>query len=223
MAATASKKPLYLVLAFIIGIMVISSLQETYEHLTPEVLQGWVLSFGWYAPLVFLLLALIRPLVFFPITIYYLASGLAFGPLWGGVIALTGASISALVAYSIVYKTGTSFLSDKWIGRITYIKGRINNRGFRNILLIRLIPMLSFDLVSYAGGLAGIRMKTFLLATILGVTPRIFAYSYLGANVLDVGSQQFWIAIAVFLIIILASVLLAKAYQNRAKSDYNFK
>ncbi len=48
------------------------------------------------------------------------------------------------------------------------------------ILVLRLIPLISFDAISYAAGLSSISFPKFLLATALGMTPGTFLFVYLG-------------------------------------------
>ena len=42
------------------------------------------------------------------------------------------------------------------------------------------MPGISFDVVSYAAGITRMRFRRFLLATVLGIFPQTFVYSYLG-------------------------------------------
>ncbi|WNF36802.1 VTT domain-containing protein [Bacillaceae bacterium IKA-2] len=179
-------------------------------NINPEMVRDFVLSFGIYGPAIFLVTSFFRPLIFFPITIFYLSSGLAFGPLWGGLIALIGAIISAFVIHVVANKIGIEFLPVRWKEKILMTKKKIENANLITIVLIRFIPLVSFDLVSYAGGLARIKQFPYLLGTAIGVAPRIFAYTYLGANILDVNDPQFWIAIGVLLVIFLVPAILYK-------------
>jgi uncharacterized membrane protein YdjX (TVP38/TMEM64 family) len=59
--------------------------------------------------------------------------------------------------------------ADRWFGQW----------GARGILLLRLLPGISFDVISYAAGLTRIGAKPFILATVAGVAPQAFLYAYL--------------------------------------------
>jgi len=48
------------------------------------------------------------------------------------------------------------------------------------VFVLRLIPVVSFDVISYAAGLTRIPFWKFLLATALGMAPGTFAFVYLG-------------------------------------------
>lgn len=53
------------------------------------------------------------------------------------------------------------------------------------MLVTRLVPFFSFDLVSYAAGLTGIRFSRFMLATMAGEIPAVALYSWVGGRAPD--------------------------------------
>lgn len=189
----------------LIGIIliVIVNLQKRYSMVTPEIIQKAILSYGFYGPLIFLIFAILRPVIFFPITIIYLASGLAFGGFWGGIIGVSSALISALVAHLIANKIGIDFLPMKWRSRIIAVRDKVDENGLRNMVLVRFIPMISFDLISYSAGLSGVKLKSYLIGTFIGISPRIFAYTYVGSNILSPTDSRFWIALGLLILIFL--------------------
>ncbi len=72
------------------------------------------------------------------------------------------------------------------------------------MLMIRFIPLVSFDMISYAGGLAKVERLPYLAATVLGIAPRVFAYTYLGSSITNIKDPSFWIAFALLLLMFLA-------------------
>src|SRR3712207_6243761 len=58
----------------------------------------------------------------------------------------------------------------------------VEEHGAVLVFVLRLIPLVSFDAISYAAGLSGIRFRGFLLATALGMAPGTFAFVYLGGS-----------------------------------------
>lgn len=209
-----TKKNIIKALSFGLFILVFAFLQRRYSSVKPESIQALIISYGIYGPLIFLGFSFLRPIIFFPITIIYLASGLAFGGFWGGVIALVGSLIGALVAYLIAYKVGIDFLPMKWRSRISAVSEKVNENGLRNMLFIRFIPMISFDMISYSAGLSKVKLKPYLLGTFIGITPRIFAYTYVGSNILSPGEPGFWGALGILLLIFLIPGIFYK-YKKR--------
>lgn len=209
-----TKKNILKTISSILILLLILNLQKRYSGFTPEIIQGYIISLGMFGPLIFLGFALIRPLIFFPITIMYLASGLAFGGFWGGVIGISVALLSALTAHFVANKIGIDFLPMKWRSRICAVRDRVDEKGLRNMILIRFIPMISFDLISYSAGLSGVKLKPYLLGTLIGIAPRIFAYTYVGSNIMSPGDSNFWIALGVLILIFVIPGLVYK-YKKR--------
>lgn len=143
-------------------------------------------SWGYAAPIISVLLMILQALIA-PIPAYLItaANGIIFGVFWGVVISLIGALMGALVSYSITrwfYKNyATRFLRDTTTGH--YIEKISSTHGFKVILILRLIPLISFDLISYAAGASTIKTSHFLLATFIGMLPATIVYTMLGNSV----------------------------------------
>jgi uncharacterized membrane protein YdjX (TVP38/TMEM64 family) len=87
-------------------------------HLNPEGIRAWILSFGWAAPVLFILLYTVRPLILFPASILSLTGGLAFGPVWGTFYTIVGATMGAVLSFWLARFVGKKFdrirLNEKW-------------------------------------------------------------------------------------------------------------
>ncbi len=199
--SSLTKKNILKLLGLIAFIIIFINLQRQYTNVEPEDIQNFIQQFGIYAPLFFLGISFIRPLVFFPLTVFYLASGLAFGALLGGFLSLGSALIGAFVAHFIANKVGIDFFPMKWKSRICAIQHKIEKKGLRNMIFVRFIPLISFDLISYAAGLAHLKLSSYMLGTMIGIAPRVFAYSYVGANIIDTSDPRFIASMVILLVI----------------------
>lgn len=147
-----------------------------------EGLRDYILSFGLLAPVAstFLMVvqALAAPLPSFLITF---ANGLAFGVFWGWLLSLFGHTLAAVVCFGISRSLGRAPVevlvgraglesADRWFARW----------GMYAVFAARLVPGVSFDVISYAAGLTRMRFSSFVAATALGVLPQTFLYSFLG-------------------------------------------
>lgn len=145
-------------------------------------LRDYILSFGVWAPVVSALLmtfqALVAPLPAFVLTF---ANGLAFGGFWGGLLSLSSAAVAAAISFWLARALGR--------GPVEALMGKVGlesaDRWFERwgayaVLVARLIPILSFDVISFAAGLTRIRFLRFFAATVVGAAPATFVYSYLG-------------------------------------------
>ncbi|TCI36284.1 TVP38/TMEM64 family protein [Exiguobacterium sp. SH4S7] len=167
-------------------------------ELRPSDVRDIVLSFGWWGPLVFFLIYAIGPLVFLPTSVLSLGAGLAFG-VWPGVLyILFGATAAAVTGYVMARLFGRSVLKVEKYPWSEKLFAQMEERGFLYVFVLRLIPLVSFDLLSYAGGIAKVRFKSFLLATVLGMIPGTLAYSFLGASLASGSVTTIFIAALVF-------------------------
>ena len=148
-------------------------------------LRDYILSFGAWAPVVSALLmvfqALAAPLPAFVLTF---ANGLAFGGFWGGLLSLSSAAVAAAISFWLARALGRAPVetltgraglesADRWFERW----------GAYAILVARLVPILFFDVISFAAGLTRVGFLRFFAATVVGAAPATFVYSYLGERV----------------------------------------
>lgn len=142
-----------------------------------------ILSWGVAAPLMSILLmilqAVIAPLPAFLITA---SNGLIFGVYWGTVISWVGAMLGAFVSFMISRLFFETF-AKRLLGEKKSMKylDRISSKyGFKVVLIARLLPFISFDFVSYVAGLSTIKIRSFLLATGIGMFPATIVYTIVG-------------------------------------------
>jgi uncharacterized membrane protein YdjX (TVP38/TMEM64 family) len=114
-----------------------------------------------------------------------LASGLAYGPFWGTVYIVIGAEIGAILAFFIARNLGYEAMRKRFGDRLSVGILGSQNAMTGLVALLRLIPFMSFDIVSYASGLTPLRPWRFALATLIGVTPVSFALAYFGDELAD--------------------------------------
>ena len=148
-------------------------------------IKNLIRSWGVAAPLMSILLmtmqAIIAPLPAFLITA---ANGLVFVMYWGTVISWTGAMSGALVSFMmsrLFYKRFSQKIRSHGKG-IEYLERLESRYGFRVILTARLLPFISFDFISYAAGLSTIKIRSFLIATGIGMLPATVLYTVFGSE-----------------------------------------
>lgn len=90
----------------------------------------------------------------------------------------------------------------------------MERRGFLYVFVLRLIPLVSFDLLSYAAGISKVRFRSFLLATVLGMIPGTLAYSFLGASLASGSVTTVFIVALVFVSLIGVTYYFRKPVQK---------
>ena len=179
-------------------------------------MEQYVVSVGSLGPVVYMLMMIIA-IVFAPIPSSPLAifAGTVFGLWWGTLWTILGASAGALIAFFIARKFGRPFvvkiLSEK---KLSDIEARFSERNLvLTVFLLRLLPLPLFDAVSYAAGLTRISVRGFTFATITGLLPLSFLFSYAG-ELLANRIVVFSIAVIVLSLFIL---IFAKIYYDAKK------
>jgi len=168
-------------------------------QISPERVKTFMLSFGFWAPAIYLAVYG-QPIVPLPASIMTIAGGLAFGPLWGWLGALAGATTRACGQFVIARALGREAVAKLLKGKAASLDAKIGANGFQTVLLIRLIPNFPFDVQNYALGFSRVRFVPFALGTLLGMIPGSFAFVYLGYSLTD--PAQLWkLAVAVGLIL----------------------
>ncbi|WP_058765454.1 TVP38/TMEM64 family protein [Exiguobacterium chiriqhucha] len=185
--------------------------------LRPAEIQDYIVQFGWLAPLVYIILFTFRPLILFPTSVLSVAGGLAFGTFAGVVYTVIGATLSALVAYYVAIRFGDRFLHHFEANSYEKLQHKIEEDGFFYVLILRLIPLVNFDLVSYASGLAKVRLPAYVLATTVGMIPGAFANNFLGSSLASGDVKMVLLALAVLIVL----TLVATVFREPIKRQLN--
>ena len=147
-----------------------------------EGLKEYILSFGIWGPIVSFLLMVLQsvaaPLPAFVITF---ANAALFGWVYGAILSWSSAMAGAAVCFYIA-----KFLGRNTVENLTSkfalddVDKFFVKYGKHTILIARLLPFMSFDLVSYAAGLTSMSFTSFFIATGIGQLPATIVYSYVG-------------------------------------------
>lgn len=169
------------------------------RQLSPDRIREFILSFGVWAPVVYLA-AYGQPVVPLPASVMTIAGGVAFGPAWGTLAALGGASLRACSEFLVARLLGREAVARLLKGNIANLNQKIGENGFKTVLLIRLIPNLPFDIQNYGLGFTQVKFSAYALASVIGMAPGAFVYVYLGSSLTN-PSQIIWkLGLAVLLI-----------------------
>ncbi len=136
------------------------------------------------------------------------ASGLLFGTTLGTLIAIVSATLGASAAFLIARGLAQRPYAALVTGRLRDWTRRIEGRGFLAVLYARIAPGAPFALVSYATGMTRVRLREFAAATMIGASPRAFAYAALGGSIGNYSSPQALAGLGVLVAMSLGGALL---------------
>jgi uncharacterized membrane protein YdjX (TVP38/TMEM64 family) len=157
---------------------------DVVQYLQPEAVQSTLARFGFLAPfayVVIMALVVVTPLPSLPLNI---AAGAYFGPALGTLYSVTGATLGALFSFSLARFLGREFIERYLKGHINFCTPCSDRLLTKLVLLGRLIPVLSFDLISYGAGLTKMSAKSYVIANYIGMLPLTFIYNYFGSMVM---------------------------------------
>jgi uncharacterized membrane protein YdjX (TVP38/TMEM64 family) len=162
------------------------------------------------APLAVLAAYVVGGLLVVPVTALIVATGIVFGPLLGGFYALSGALLSAAVTYWIGRRMGRHTVRHLAGSRLNRITRRLAKRGTMTIAVIRLLPIAPFSVVNAVAGASHIRLRHFMLGTLIGMLPGIAAtvvfVDRIRKAIVDPGIDTF-LMLGAFMVLLVAAAL----------------
>jgi uncharacterized membrane protein YdjX (TVP38/TMEM64 family) len=182
-------------------------------------LEAWVQRFGAAGPLVFIAAYALGTVLFLPGSVITLAGGALFGPLWGSVYSLTGATAGAAAAFLFARYVAADWAHRKAGGWTRQLIEGVEKEGWRFVAFARLMPLFPFNLLNYALGLTRIPLGQYVVASCVFMLPGALAYTYLGyAGREAIGGGEDVIRKALLALALLAAV--AFLPRSRAFSRY---
>jgi len=150
------------------------------DRFNAHAVQAWVESAGVAGPLLFIALYAAATVLFLPGAVITLAGGALFGPAWGMVWSLSGATLGAALAFLLARYLGAGWVTRRAGPRLARLNDGVAAEGWRFIAFVRLVPLFPFNLLNYALGLTRIRFVTYVVASAVFMLPGALAYSWLG-------------------------------------------
>lgn len=187
-----------------------------------DAIKEYILSFGIWAPIISFLLMLLQsvaaPLPAFLITF---ANAALFGWFYGAILSWTSAMAGAALCFYIA-----KFLGRDVVEKLTskYALENVDNfferYGKHTILIARLLPFMSFDLVSYAAGLTSMTFMSFFIATGIGQLPATIIYSYVG-GMLTGSAKIVMMGIMILFALSILVFMIKKIYNEKNNKTIN--
>jgi uncharacterized membrane protein YdjX (TVP38/TMEM64 family) len=162
-------------------------------------------------------------------------AGFAYGPLWGTLLVSPVSVAAAVVAFVLGRTLARGWISRRMAAhpRFVAIDEAIGKGGLRIVLLLRLSPVLPFNILNYALGLTRVRMRDYVLGSFIGMLPGTLLYVYVGSLVTNAsellsgvrahagGSRQalYWGGLVATAIVTVALTRMARGALQRAVNE----
>lgn len=209
-----------IIFILIICIFVLFYLFLTYSSHS-EILQDkaalikWIQQFDDWGPFIIIslmtLAIIISPIPSAPIA---LTAGALYGHTAGTIYVVIGAETGAIIAFLTTRISGIDFIKT-WLDKsqLKYMTGSQNNL-MTVVFISRLLPFISFDIVSYAAGLTQLTFWRFAIATLAGIIPASFLLAHFGSQLTSPEDQNITLTLLLLGIISL-TILLVNHFSNK--------
>ena len=180
----------------------------------------FIQSFGVVAPIVYVLMFAILPVFFFPVPILAVAGGLAFGFVEGSLLTFLGASINCYVMFVISRRFGRDWVRNYLAKKMkpeqhARIFGVSDEKLMVSLVILRLIPLVPYNMINYGYGLTNISLTKYMIASVLGIVPGTIVFLNFGATSSNVFSKEFLIASLLVILLTIGSIYLSKLVGKR--------
>ena len=176
-----SIKIIFIVL-IVIAVITLQHRWDLASFFKTDNIKQWLNDAGSLAPLLYIGIMMaavvISPIPSLPLDI---AAGAFFGPFLGTVYSVIGASAGAATSFVIARLFGREFVEKFLGGHINFCSQCSDKLLTKIVYFSRLLPVISFDVISYGAGLTKMSLKKFIMATFLGMIPLTFVYNYSGS------------------------------------------
>jgi uncharacterized membrane protein YdjX (TVP38/TMEM64 family)/rhodanese-related sulfurtransferase len=208
---------LFLSLAIAAGAMWLVLIRD---RIDPALIEDLTRDLGVWAPLAYITLFAVGTVLFVPGAIFGLAGGALFGPLWGTILNLVGATLGATATFLVARYLAGDWVRRKAAGGLGRLVAGVETEGWRFVAFVRLVPLFPFNLTNYALGLTRIPLAHFVLATIVCMVPGTLAYTWLGhAGREAIGGSDTAIRYGVIGLALLAAIAFLPRLLRRWRAD----
>jgi uncharacterized membrane protein YdjX (TVP38/TMEM64 family) len=144
---------------------------------------AWLREAGALGVLVYAIAFAVAAICLVPGSILTVGAGVAYGLVWGTIIASTTSAAAATAAF-LVARTVARQRVAAWAAsdpRFAALDAAVGDHGLKLVILVRLSPLIPFNVLNYALGVTRVRLRDFLLGSFLGMLPVTLLYVYVGS------------------------------------------
>lgn len=193
-------------------------------------LLGHLADLGGWAPALFIGLYVLAAITLAPAFLLTFSGGAVFGLWRGTMLTYVGAVLGASAVYALAVPLARSRVLG-WIDRdprVAATRRAVVNDSTWIMFLLRLSPLVPYNLLNYALALSGVPFRAYLLASV-GMIPAIIMYTYYGkvagdvtrnlAGVAPARGPEYYVMLGVGLIATFAATHLISRAAKKAMAE----
>lgn len=183
-------------------------------------MQEFIESFGVLAPIVYFLMFTFLPIFFFPVPILAVAGGVVFGFVQGALLTFFGACANCYLMFLISRKFGREYVVNLLKRKMTKKQHKrifkvSDDRLMISLVILRLIPLVPYNLINYGFGLTNISITKYMIASVLGIIPGTIVFLNFGASSTNIWSLEFLLASILVILLTFISIYISKIIENK--------
>jgi uncharacterized membrane protein YdjX (TVP38/TMEM64 family) len=228
-ADSANKKKGWLKILFVAALAVLIGVFHATgatRYLDQAALRTWVESLGVFAPLIYILIYTVAPVFLLPGLPITIAGGILFGPVWGVVYTIIGATAGACASFLIARYIARDWIKSKLRSpRWKMLDEGVARHGWKIVAFTRLIPVFPFNLLNYAFGLTAIPFLHYAIASFICMLPACIAFIVFSSSLLELiagkVSAEFIAGLVLMGVVMLIPLVYRKIQHMNKKGESN--
>ncbi len=213
----------YIVLLVIITGILFIHFSNIHHLLDQETMREFIAEYGILGPLIYMLVYTIAPTFLLPGLPITIAGGILFGPFWGVVYTITGATAGACMPFLISRYTAREWITLKIkASKYHALDLAVERNGWKAVAFTRLIPVFPYNILNYAFGLTKISFSHYLVTTFICMLPGCISYVVFSSSILGVlkGNISIHFLIGIVLVMLVSLIpFFHKRYKGDRKND----
>jgi uncharacterized membrane protein YdjX (TVP38/TMEM64 family) len=168
------------------NVITLENLEYYRDYLINFVDQYWMISIIIYGLLYVLVITLALP----GVAVMTFTGGALFPLKYAFIIVVVASTIGAIINFIMSRYFLQDFFEKIFSQSIRKINARIEKGGFKNLLILRTIPVFPYSMVNFALAISDLSMIKFIVVTVLGKIPGSLIIIYAGSNMAEVDSMR---------------------------------
>jgi phospholipase D1/2 len=186
------------------------------EWADPERIAAWMerMRESAWGPIIVIAAFVIGGLIMFPLTLLITATAVVFDPLWAIVLSLSGALANAVTLYAVGRRVMRQTVRHAFGTYVDKLRRALDHSGVIAVATIRMLPVAPYTLVNLAAGSIDVRLRDYVLGTLLGILPGTIALTAFGHQLREIVARPTLRNIGLLLVVIVAWIVLSFALQR---------
>ena len=202
-----------------------------YGYFAPDSIVWFLRSHPVIAPVVFAAVYAVMVMCLVPTLPLNLGAGLIWGPYWGGLLTVIGASAGAAGAFWAARYLASDYLNKKFNHSAwTWLRDEIQHKEWKAVVFTRINPIFPFGPSSYFFGVTAISFSRYIVATVFSILPLCLLFAAIGSSIgsLVFGDDAYTLMRNVVTVslalttIVVGRIVLKRYAEQRAKRSKQF-